>query len=56
MKALINCTPKVVLLNDSISGCLDPKFDDRLVLTLTLGTYPVLGLSEKHKDYTKIYY
>jgi hypothetical protein len=49
MKALIKCTPKVVLLNDSISGCLDPKFDDLLVLTLTLGTYPVVGLSEKHK-------
>jgi hypothetical protein len=56
MKTLINCTPKVVLLNDSISGCLDPKFDDSLVLTLTLGTYPVLGLSEKHKDHTKVYY
>jgi hypothetical protein len=45
MNALTGSTPKVILLNDSISGCLDPAFDSKLVLTLTLGTYPVLGLS-----------
>ena len=37
----------VYLVNDSLPACLCPRFSERLVLTLVLGTYPIIGLSEK---------
>ncbi len=36
---------KVTLLNDSMTACLDPIIKNKLVLTLILGTYPVISLS-----------
>jgi hypothetical protein len=37
--------PAVVLVHDSIAACMDPLLTDNLVLAMTLGTYPVLGLA-----------
>lgn len=51
--------PKVFLLNDGFAACLDPNYSvngERLVLTLTLGTWPAFGLLEKISDnYWKVY-
>lgn len=47
--------PSVILINDSIAPCLDPQFDKRLVLTLILGTFTIIGLSEKNADFINFF-
>ena len=47
--------PSVILINDSIAPCLDPQFDKRLVLTLILGTFTIIGLSEKNVDFINFF-
>ena len=39
-----------MLVNDSFPACLCPRFPENLVLTMVLGTYPILGLSEKNRE------
>jgi len=39
-------SPDVVLVHDTIAACIDPLLTfDHLILAMTFGTYPVLGLS-----------
>lgn len=55
LKTVTKKDTKVVLIHDRISACLDPAYQEKLVLTLTLGTFPVIGLSEKQKNVTNVY-